>query len=127
MPPFLAAPHIPPVSSARQHRSYPVSHPAVAARPDWRYNSVPSPHPGYPPATESSNKGPKPQIPKFVHSDPSEFTRLKIALENLLPPDSTELFKYQVLVDHLKLDESRLIADAYLNSPTPYTDTKAAQ
>ncbi|XP_035994620.1 uncharacterized protein LOC118563638 [Fundulus heteroclitus] len=49
-----------------------------------------------------------------------------MALENLLPPNTTELFKYQILVDHLKLDEARLIADAYLNSPRPYTETMAA-
>ncbi len=45
---------------------------------------------------------------------------------NLLPADSTELFKYQVLVDHLKLEEARLIADSYINSLTPYTDTMDA-
>ena len=49
-----------------------------------------------------------------------------MALENLLPPDATELFRYQVLLDHLKLDKARLVADAYLNSPTPYSDTMAA-
>ena len=49
-----------------------------------------------------------------------------MALENLLPPDATELFRYQVLLDHLKLDEARLVADACLNSPTPYSDTMAA-
>ncbi len=47
-------------------------------------------------------------------------------MENLLPPDGTELFKYQILVDHLKLDEAKLIADAFLNSPTPFTDTMVA-
>ncbi|KAL7870900.1 hypothetical protein SRHO_G00083970 [Serrasalmus rhombeus] len=46
-----------------------------------------------------------------------------MALDNLLPPDSTELFKYQVLVDHLKTEEACLIADSYLHSSTPYTDT----
>lgn len=51
---------------------------------------------------------------------------MKIALENLLPFEGTELFKYQILVDHLKFDEARLIADSYLNSPTPYTDTMSA-
>ncbi|KAK3530935.1 hypothetical protein QTP70_006508 [Hemibagrus guttatus] len=71
-------------------------------------------------------RGPTPTIPKFSHPDPGEFARLRIALENLLPPDWTELFKYQILVDHLKLEEARMIADAYLNSPTPFTDTMAA-
>lgn len=29
-------------------------------------------------------------------------------------------------LDHLKLDEARLVADSYLNSPFPYSDTMAA-
>ncbi|RXN25184.1 guanine nucleotide-binding subunit alpha-12 isoform X2 [Labeo rohita] len=71
-------------------------------------------------------RGPAPTIPKFSRPDPGEFARLRIALKNLLPPDGTELFKYQILVDHLKFEEARMIADAYLNSPTPFTDTMAA-
>ncbi|KAL0153282.1 hypothetical protein M9458_051409 [Cirrhinus mrigala] len=63
-------------------------------------------------------RGPAPTIPKFSRPDP--------ALKNLLPPDGTELFKYQILVNHLKFEEARMIADAYLNSPTPFTDTMAA-
>lgn len=55
-----------------------------------------------------------------------EYAPLKIALENLLPADSTELFRYQVLIDHLKLEEACLIADSYLNLPTPYSDTMSA-
>lgn len=76
--------------------------------------------------TEKYYKGPSPTIPYFRTKDPSEFARLKIALENLLPPDSTEMFKYQVLVDHLKLDDACLIADSFLHSPTPYRDTMLA-
>lgn len=83
-------------------------------------------NPSAPLSAELVYRGPKPTIPRFIHSDPSEFARLRMALENLLPPNATELFKYQILVDHLKLDEARLIADAYLNSPKPYTDTMAA-
>lgn len=45
---------------------------------------------------------------------------------SLLPADATELFKYQVLVDHLKLMEACLIADSFLNSLTPYSDTMEA-
>uniref|UniRef100_A0A1A7ZN51 Peptidase aspartic putative domain-containing protein n=1 Tax=Nothobranchius furzeri TaxID=105023 RepID=A0A1A7ZN51_NOTFU len=78
------------------------------------------------PTVEVVYRGPKPTIPKFIHSDPCEFARLRIALENLLPSNATELFKYQILVDNLRLDEAKLIADAYLNSPNPYTDTMAA-
>ncbi|KAM9771400.1 uncharacterized protein ACBT44_004334 isoform 1-T1 [Syngnathus typhle] len=79
-----------------------------------------------PPYPEPVYRGPQPTIPKFTFPDPSEFARLRIALENLLPSNATELFKYQVLVDHLKLEEAKLISDAYLNSPTPYTDTMTA-
>ncbi|KAK1794591.1 hypothetical protein P4O66_001312 [Electrophorus voltai] len=50
---------------------------------------------------------------------------LRIALENLLPPESNELFKYQILMDHVKL-EARFIADSYLNSTYPYSDTMDA-
>ncbi|RXN03965.1 guanine nucleotide-binding subunit alpha-12 isoform X2 [Labeo rohita] len=76
--------------------------------------------------TERYYKGPCPTIPYFRTRDPSEFARLKIALDNLLPPDSTVMFKYQVLVDHLKLDDACLIADSFLHSPTPYRDTMLA-
>lgn len=90
----------------------------------------PHPSPAYQPphvmAQEKTYRGPTPSIPDLIKKDPSEFARLKIALDNLLPPDGTELFKFQILMDHLKLDEARLIADAYLNSPSPYTDTMAA-
>lgn len=75
---------------------------------------------------EVTYRGPQPTIPDFIHRDPGEFTRLKLALSNLLPEDATELFKYQVLIDHLKLMEARLIADSFLNSPSPYTDTMEA-
>ena len=49
-----------------------------------------------------------------------------MALENLLPADATELFKYQILTEHLKLEEASLVADSYLHSATPYSDTMAA-
>lgn len=75
---------------------------------------------------ETSYRGPQPTIPCFTRRDPSEFARLKLALDNLLPNDATELFKYQVLLDHLKFEEARLIADSFLNSPWPYTDTMTA-
>ena len=70
-------------------------------------------------------RGPKPKIPHFTKADPREFPRLKIALENLLPADVTERFKYQILVDHLKFEEALLIADSYTNSRQPYSDTMA--
>ncbi len=78
------------------------------------------------PVQEKVYPGPKPRIPILIHRDPAEFARLKMSLENLLPTDATELFKYQILLDHLKLEEASLIADSYLNSATPYSDTRAA-
>lgn len=78
------------------------------------------------PAQEKVYLGPKPRIPMLIHRDPAEFARLKMTLENLLPAGATELFKYQILVDHLKLEEASLIADSYLTSVTPYSDTMTA-
>ncbi len=72
---------------------------------------------------EKEYRGPVPKIPLFIHRDPMEFSRLKLALTNLLPRD---VFKYQVLVDHLRLEEACLIADSYINSTKPYSDTMAA-
>lgn len=37
-----------------------------------------------------------------------------------------EMFKYQVLCDHLKFEEALLIADSYSNSSFPYSDTMAS-
>ncbi len=99
--------------------------PASPSVPAFLPQSEPRVHPGVP-SFESVYRGPPPTIPKFTHPDPSEFARLRIALENLLPCDGTELFKYQILVDHLKLEEAKMIADANLNSPTPFTDTMLA-
>lgn len=75
---------------------------------------------------ELSYRGPKPKIPDFEHEDPREFTRLKVALDNLLPPDATERFKFQILLDQLKLEEALLIADSYSNSRHPYSATMEA-
>ncbi len=99
--------------------------PASPSAPAFLPQSEPRVRPVFP-SSESVYRGPPPTIPKFLHPDPSEFARLRIALENLLPPDGTELFKYQILVDHLKLEEAKMIADANLNSPTPFTDTMSA-
>lgn len=75
---------------------------------------------------DTAYRGPRPTIPNLSHRYPGEFAHLKLALENLFPPDSTELFKYQVLIDHLKLEEARLVAGAHIHSPTPFTDTMMA-
>lgn len=90
--------------------------------------STSTPQPPYNAASEPTYRGPRPSIPYFSHQDPSVFARLQIARTGLLPPDCSELFKYQILVDHLKLEEARLVADSYLNSDsaTPYSDTMTA-
>lgn len=51
---------------------------------------------------------------------------MKIALENILPDDATERFKFQILMDHLKLEEALLVADSYSSSKYPFSDTMAA-
>ncbi|XP_076856690.1 uncharacterized protein LOC143510810 [Brachyhypopomus gauderio] len=113
-----------PMRSQRLERQSTVPQPAAPARSRPPLHTQSLHHSSS--VAETSYRGPRPTIPNFTNRDPSEFARLKIALENLLPADGTELFKYQVLVDHLKLEEATLIADAYLHSPTPYTDTMAA-
>lgn len=62
----------------------------------------------------------------MAYANPREFSRLRIALENLLPHDASERFKYQILVDHLKSEDALLIADSYSHSRYPFTDTMAA-
>ena len=79
-----------------------------------------------PRSQEATYRGPKPNIPSFKDDDPRQFAHLKLALDNLLPSDATEHFKYQILVDHLKLEDALLIADSYSNSNYPYTRTMAA-
>lgn len=95
-----------------------------SSRPPHRPATTPQ---GSPTSTqERVYRGPKPSIPRFSSPDPREFYRLRMALENLLPEDATELFKFQILCNHLKLEEALLIADSYCNSRHPYTDTMHA-
>ncbi|KAM9744816.1 uncharacterized protein ACNS7B_009326 isoform 1-T1 [Menidia menidia] len=78
------------------------------------------------PHQESTYRGPKMKIPLFTEDDPRQFNRMKLALDNILPGDATERFKYQVLLDHLKMEDAALVADAYCHSSSPYSDTMAA-
>ncbi|KAI3371288.1 hypothetical protein L3Q82_023902 [Scortum barcoo] len=41
------------------------------------------------------------------------------------PDDATERFKFQILVDHLKLEDALLIADSYSSNRYPYSQTMA--
>ncbi|XP_065099626.1 uncharacterized protein [Paramisgurnus dabryanus] len=75
---------------------------------------------------EKAYRGPTPTIPRLTAADPRQFSRLRMALENLLPEDASECFKYQILTDHLMVEEALLVADSYCNSVRPYTDTMRA-
>lgn len=93
----------------------------------WRRQVTQSSQSQVPPFEQvSMYKGPTPTIPDLVHPNPREFSRLKIALENTLPANATEMFKFQILTDHLKLEEALLIADSYCHSQYPFTRTMAA-
>ncbi len=74
---------------------------------------------------ERTYRGPAPTIPFLTSPDPGEFSRLRISLENILPEDATEHFKYQILTDHLKLEEALLVSDSYSNR-LPFTYTMRA-
>ena len=120
--PQYMVPFTPPrTSSARPYN--PASYPVAGLRP---LGQGPYDGPPTPPRRESTYRGPKPHIPCFTDEDPRQFARLKLALENILPADATERFKYQILVDHLKLEDALLIADSYCNSRYPYTNTMAS-
>lgn len=103
---------------------------------DSRYDSMHNADPGYTPyrsrhmhvspTRETVYRGPKATIPCMTSPDPRQFSRMKTALENILPEDATERYKYQILTDHLKCEEALLVADSYVNSWHPYTDTMLA-
>ena len=75
---------------------------------------------------ERTYRWPTLTIPSLTSPDSREFARLKIALENILPKDATEQFKFQILTDQLQIEEALLVADSYTSSRYPYTDTMAA-
>ncbi|XP_042069251.1 uncharacterized protein LOC121812105 [Haplochromis burtoni] len=110
-------------TSPQPRITYPPAPPPRAHPPPLQPLPTPPPSSSTPFLTY---RGPRPSIPKLSRRDPGEFARLKMALENLLPPESSELFRYQVLLDHLHLEEAKLIADAYLHSATPFSDTMNA-
>ncbi|XP_022540035.2 uncharacterized protein LOC111195821 [Astyanax mexicanus] len=66
---------------------------------------------------------PKPSLPTFSSGKESDFALLKMGLDSLMGAHShlTETFKYQVLLDHLKLPSAYKLAQAYMYDPTPYT------
>nr|XP_061828893.1 uncharacterized protein LOC133614723 [Nerophis lumbriciformis] len=66
---------------------------------------------------------PIPELPKLVHDSEREFADLKMALDHLLNPQTelSEHYKYRVLMEHLVLDEAKLIAQSHRHYVQPYT------
>ncbi|KAK0150704.1 Filamentous hemagglutinin [Merluccius polli] len=66
---------------------------------------------------------PVPKLPKLVNDNERDFTDLKMVLDHLLSPHTelSEHYKYRVLVEHLVLDEARLIAQSCRHYAQPYT------
>ncbi|KAK7884792.1 hypothetical protein WMY93_027915 [Mugilogobius chulae] len=111
----------------------PYSYPAMPPVPP----QVTAPPPGFraTPSTDlmellvaTSYGLPKPALPHFTSGKESDFALLKMALDNLLNSHAhlTEQFKYQVLLDHLKLPSAYKLAQAYMHDPRPYTSALQA-
>ncbi|XP_019218180.1 uncharacterized protein LOC109203254 [Oreochromis niloticus] len=66
---------------------------------------------------------PKPALPSFASGKESDFALLKMALDSLLGSHThlTEQFKYQILLEQLKLPSAYKLAQAYMHDPLPYT------
>lgn len=71
---------------------------------------------------------PKPALPYFTSGKEPDFALLKMALDNLLSSHAhlTEPFKYQVLLQHLKLPSAHKLAQAFMYDPNPYTSALQA-
>jgi len=74
-------------------------------------------------AIASSYGIPKPKLIHFTTGKESDFTLLKKGLDGILGPHLhlTEDYKFQVLLDHLKLPAAFQIAKRYMYDPMPYT------
>jgi len=116
--------------TAVQHDNEPLSPRSSYRQSDRDFQQTPCPEltsrSEMQPVYEQVYQGPKPTIPRLTAADPRQFSRLRMALENLLPMNASERFKYQILTDHLELEEALLVADSYCNSVRPYTDTMQA-
>lgn len=71
---------------------------------------------------------PKPRLPYFESGRESDFVLLNMALENLLDIHAhlSEQYKFQVLMDHLRLPTAYKLAKSYMHASTPYTSALAA-
>ncbi|ROI24867.1 hypothetical protein DPX16_21219 [Anabarilius grahami] len=76
-----------------------------------------------PPGPQQSNyrRIEGPSFPDLTWEDESQYLMLKMALSNLLDPRESEQYKYHILLDHLKVDQARRLALAYVYTPDPYT------
>ncbi|KAL0156947.1 hypothetical protein M9458_048193, partial [Cirrhinus mrigala] len=74
-------------------------------------------------AIASSYGIPKPKLINFTTGKESDFALLKKGLDGVLGPHLhlTEDYKFQVLLDHLKLPAAFQIAKRYMYDPRPYT------
>ncbi|XP_034733444.1 uncharacterized protein LOC117948085 [Etheostoma cragini] len=74
-------------------------------------------------AIASSYGIPKPKLTPFSTGKESDFIMLKKGLDSVLGPHKhlSEDYKYQVLLDLLKLPNAYQVAKRYVNDPTPYT------
>lgn len=55
-----------------------------------------------------------PSFPDLTREDESQYMMLKMALSNLLDPGESEQYKYHILLDHLKVDQAKRLALAYV-------------
>ncbi|KAG5283706.1 hypothetical protein AALO_G00045080 [Alosa alosa] len=69
---------------------------------------------------QSYRKVEGPSFPYLTSEDESQYM-IKMALSNLLDPGESEQYKYHILLDHLKVDQVRRLALAYVHAQDPYT------
>lgn len=71
---------------------------------------------------------PKPRLPYFESGRESDFVLLKMALENLLDIHAhlSEQYKFQVLMDNLRLPTAINLVKSYMHASTPYNSALAA-
>ena len=72
---------------------------------------------------------PKPRLPYFESGKESDFVLLNMALENLLDIHGhlSEQYKFQVLMDHLRLPSAYQLAKSYLHASLAALKAKYGQ
>ncbi|XP_049330100.1 uncharacterized protein LOC111189521 [Astyanax mexicanus] len=122
--PAYQAPAAPPASVTYQLA--PPVRPVQSSSPNMFQHSATAP--ALSPAQPWTQPVPVPKLPKLEHDSEREFTDLKMALDCLLNPhpELTEYYKYRVLIEHLILDEARMIAQSCRHYAQPYTTAMQA-